>query len=426
MSKTVAATADTPSTTDFPALVTQLADADATTTTPEAALLRATTTVQALNAGHPAGDRQDDGAREHTEPVETPLMSAFVTALPEFGLNNTELLCAELYVPNTDAGSAEISLNSQGNGQLFTPDQADDFANKVIVWGQTVKAMADTARDHNDDVDETDIYMPKLLRECERLGLALQLTDDPAIDLATIQAIDGRRTLIARADGVPVAYDDVHPVGRCIECNSLLDDTALPFVPANAVPGYGGGKHIDGTDIKICQLCFTASGLPLTAAQRGPEWMAKYECTPWCVMDHADTDGAPGWHQGLTVKVTAPTSTFGTPYSKEPESVVLAARITQTTEEANAYGLETQIWLDVDAEILELSPQQARTLFTAMQRIMPALQSMCQQAEWLARGDYPGDPEIRARKEAEQAAHAKAIGPRCADASESTDSSQAA
>ncbi|MFJ9376801.1 DUF6907 domain-containing protein [Streptomyces sp. NPDC101455] len=417
--------------------VTTFRSTDSTVTTPQLRTLPA-------NVGDSERTRidetPDDGAREHTRQFAEPLMAATVTAPPEFGLNSPELLYAE-YAPDPEHNAgAEISLNSQGNGSLFAPDQASDFANTVIAWGKQVKAMARTAQEDAEDIQselrrpaENAEYLPKLVRECERLGLALQFTDDPAVDLTEIKVIDGRRTLIARADEVPVAYDDVEGVGLCLDCKSEFDDSAILYAPANAVPGFGGYEDISGEYAKICRPCFEASGLPLTAVQRGPEWIAQYECPSWCVMDHAGADGAPGWHQGLAVKVTAPTSTFSQPSSKEPESVVLSARINQTTQDADAYGLETQIWLGVDMEILELTLAQARTLFTAMQRIMPALQSMCQQAEWLARDDYPGDPEIRARREAEQDAHAKAISekrdcgcPRCAAKCESANSSQAA
>ncbi|NEC92175.1 hypothetical protein [Streptomyces sp. SID12501] len=327
--------------------------------------------------------------------AEQPPMSAVVTALPEFELNSPELLYAESFVPDPDTGSVEISLNSQGNGQLFTPDQADDFANKVIVWGRTVKAMADAARDHNDDVDETDIYMPKLVRECERLGLALQLTDDPAIDLAEIRVIDGRRTLIARVDEVPVAYDSVHPVGRCVTCNNLLDDTALPFVPANAMPGYGGGKNITGEDIKICRPCVTASGLPLTAAQRGPEWMARWGCPGFCVENHGQF-GALECHSTVPVETRmciAELDSSG--YSENGETLPwLSAQVIVTNDKPQAYGRKTGVWLSSGVHVAEISPAKAREALDAMRGFVARLAAVVNDAERIAANDFDGDPEI--------------------------------
>jgi hypothetical protein len=149
---------------------------------------------------------------------------------------------------------------------------------------------------------------------------------------------------------------------------------------------------------------------PLTAAQRGgPAWRARYGCPgDWCDMRHDGDDGEPGWHQGRTIAVTAPSSCFDQPGSSGPESTVIAARINQVTQDADAYGLKTEIWLDVDLETLQLTPQQARDLFTGLKRVMPQLDAMCDEAERLSEGDHPGDPEVRARKDAEMDAHIKA------------------
>ncbi|MGK3943693.1 hypothetical protein ABK046_35380 [Streptomyces caeruleatus] len=125
------------------------------------------------------------------------------------------------------------------------------------------------------DHAENKAYLPKLIQECERLGLALQLTDDPTVDLPGIRTIDGRRTVVARADEVTVAYDDVHAVGRCLTCSGELDGTALLYFPANALLSFRAVQDMTGADVKICRTCVEASGIPLTAAQRGPEWMLR-------------------------------------------------------------------------------------------------------------------------------------------------------
>jgi hypothetical protein len=150
---------------------------------------------------------------------------------------------------------------------------------------------------------------------------------------------------------------------------------------------------------------------PLTAAQRGgPAWLAEYGCPgDWCDMAHDGDDGNPGWHQGRTVAVTAPTKVFSNPSSSAPESVVLAARINQTTDAADAYGLTTKVWVDVDLEVLELTIPQFRALLAAMRHGLPQWEAMANEAEQLATGDHQGDPEVRARYEAELTAHLKAI-----------------
>lgn len=62
---------------------------------------------------------------------------------------------------------------------------------------------------HEVDEDDNASYLPDLTRECEQRGLDLQLTDDPAVDLPEIKTIDGRLTLVARADQLGVALDEV-------------------------------------------------------------------------------------------------------------------------------------------------------------------------------------------------------------------------
>lgn len=85
-----------------------------------------------------------DHAREHAEP----LMAATIPTLPAFGLPGQELLYAELYSA-PEGENMLVSLNSQGNGALFTPEQTADYARKVIAWGRDVEAMAERAAAHN-------------------------------------------------------------------------------------------------------------------------------------------------------------------------------------------------------------------------------------------------------------------------------------
>jgi hypothetical protein len=253
-------------------------------------------------------------------------------------------------------------------------------------------AQADTAREDTDDNAE---YLPKLIRECERLGLALQLTDDPAIDLSEIRVIDGHRTVIARADEVGVAYDDVHAVGRCIECDSELDDTALLYAPANGVPGHTCGKDMSGADIKICRPCVTASGLPLTAAQRGPEWMARFGCISLCIENH-------GQGGALECHATNPAETKlritdvdSSGYSENGATLPwLSAQVIVINDRAQAYGRETRVWLSSGVHLAEISPAKARQALDAMRGFVAQLAVVVADAERIAADDFDGDPEI--------------------------------
>ena len=67
------------------------------------------------------------------------------------------------------------------------------------------------------------------------------------------------------------------------------------------------------------------------------------------------------------------------------------------------------MWLDVDLEVLELTVPQFRALLAAMRRGLPQWEAMADEAERMAEGDHQGDPEVRARYEAELTAHLKAI-----------------
>ena len=127
MSKSVVANTGTSSTEDFAALVTQLADADATTTTPDAARLRATTSVQALNTERPAGDNPGDGAREHTETALRPVT---------VNLNGGEL---------EDDGS-QLVLWSYLKGGLYDIEAAHD--NRVISRADAEERLRVSLADH--------------------------------------------------------------------------------------------------------------------------------------------------------------------------------------------------------------------------------------------------------------------------------------
>lgn len=84
---------------------------------------------------------------ESTETATAPSTSkntATLAALPAFELATPELLHAEVADDPDYAGL--ISLDSQGNGQLFTPDEADASADRVIGWGRQVKTMAGRLR----------------------------------------------------------------------------------------------------------------------------------------------------------------------------------------------------------------------------------------------------------------------------------------
>ncbi|MFI9760980.1 DUF6907 domain-containing protein [Streptomyces sp. NPDC051963] len=253
------------------------------------------------------------------------------------------------------------------------------------------------------DHAENKACLPKLIQECERLGLALQLTDDPTVDLPGVRTIDGRRTVVARADEVAVAYGDVHAVGRCLTCSSELDDTALLDFPANALLSFRAVQDMTGADVKICHTCFEASGLPLTAAQRGPEWMLRWCCPPWCVNDHTAPCAAE-WHCAFPAEAKlrdAAVDSSG--YSGSSDGLPwLSAQVVVSNDKPQAYGRRTQVWLSYGVRLGELSPAEAREALGEMRGFVNQLEHVVKQAEKIARDDFGSDPEIaRLDREAE-------------------------
>ncbi|MEU1303319.1 hypothetical protein [Streptomyces shenzhenensis] len=84
----------------------------------------------------------------------------------------------------------------------------------------------EAAREHS---DENATHLPALTRECEQRGLALQVTEGPSTDLPQIKVIGGRRTLVAHADELGIALDEVRhglaKTGTCAEWPGLCTQT---------------------------------------------------------------------------------------------------------------------------------------------------------------------------------------------------------
>lgn len=130
-----------------------------------------------------------------------------------------------------------------GTASDFPADQAPEVAAQLRAAADSIEAMQAKVENAG--------YLPALRSECERLGLALQLTDDLDLDLPELKVIDGVQTVLARADSLGIALDDVRGFartrGRCVDCMDTLDDTATPYADLYI--------HLDGTPIMICQSC---------------------------------------------------------------------------------------------------------------------------------------------------------------------------
>ncbi len=83
--------------------------------------------------------------------------------------------------------------------------------------------------EQRDEADDNTAYLTELKRECERLRVALQLTDTPSADLPEIKTIDGRVTCLAWTGELGVALDEVRITYRqaAVFITSSLETEAL-------------------------------------------------------------------------------------------------------------------------------------------------------------------------------------------------------
>lgn len=142
---------------------------------------------------------------------------------------------------------------------------------------------------------------------------------------------------------------------------------------------------------------------PLTAAQRGAQWMNKWGCPGFCVENH----GQPG---ALECHSTAPVETQlraadvdCSGYSANAEGLPwMTAQVIVNNDKAAAYGRETRVWLGYGVHLAELSPAKARQALDAMRAYVVRLSAVVDLADQVAADDFAGDPEIaRLDREAE-------------------------
>lgn len=336
-------------------------------------------------------------AREHLIPLASRLANGIAKGSARGKQSETD---AARIILQLEQNHAEANAIGLGSPEL---DAFHSLIISLVAEADDPKAVIAHVAELLCDHAENKAYLPKLIQECERLGLDLQLTDEPVVDLPEIRTIDGRRTVIARADEVAVAYDDVHAVGRCLTCSGELDDTALLYFPANALLTSRGTQDMTGTDVKVCRTCVEASGLPLTAAQRGPEWMLRWGCPPWCVNDHAAPCAAE-WHSAFPAQTNLRDATIDSSgFSGNGDGLPwLSAQVVVSNDKPQAYGRRTQVWLGYGVHLGELSPAEAREALEEMRGFVNRLEHVVKQAEEIARDDFEGDPEIaRLDREAE-------------------------
>lgn len=137
----------------------------------------------------------------------------------------------------------------------------------------------------------------------------------------------------------------------------------------------------------------TAMQAVVTAAQRGPEWMARWGCTPWCVNDHRSTF-APDWHTSAPVETALRNIDSANRPTENAQLPFLAARTVLINDKPQAYGRETRVWLDYGTSTGELTPAEARDTLDAMRGFLAEFEAVVDLAEAVAADDFDGDPEI--------------------------------
>lgn len=130
---------------------------------------------------------------------------------------------------------------------------------------------------------------------------------------------------------------------------------------------------------------------PLTAAERGEDWTRRYNCTSTCVMDHAGSDGTPGWHQGPTARVTTPKLTDDQE-AGDPTDTILAARVTTVNDDPHIHGIHSTLWLDYGLDTVELDLPGVDQVIDQLETFLPKLRAMRQHLAEAQAGDRPADP----------------------------------
>lgn len=274
-------------------------------------------------------------------------------------------------------------------------------------------STSDPAREHADDNAS---YLPALRAECERQGLGLHITDDPSLDLPEIRTVNGRRSWVVRSDELGVALDEVRFTAEQAAAPTL--DQLIAALPEAADRAMKTALPERYTPELAAEFAQTMARLlreqqqerPLTAAQRGPEWMAKWGCPGFCVEEHG-TSGAMEWHSTAPVETTLKAAEVDcSGYSENGESLPwMTAQVIVNNDKAQAYGRETKVWLGYGVHLAELPPDEARRALDALRGFTVRLAAVVDFAEQVAADDFAGDPEIAAADREAEGRRVRAI-----------------
>lgn len=134
---------------------------------------------------------------------------------------------------------------------------------------------------------------------------------------------------------------------------------------------------------------------PLTAAQRGTEWMLRFGCPPWCIENHGQP-GALECHATTLAETKLRISDVDSSGYSESGAALpwLSAQVVVMNDRAQAYGRETRVWLSSGVHLSEISPAKAREALEAMRGFVSQLEAVVDDADRIAADDFAGDPEI--------------------------------
>lgn len=195
------------------------------------------------------------------------------------------------------------------------------------------------------------------------------------------------------------------------EALSTLDfDKVIAALPAaidhamrNTVPDLYTAER--AADLAAAMTAELRKPTPLTAADRGTEWMLRYGCTAWCINDHTDP-ASPDFHNA------GETATALRATDLEPCAIDqpwLTAETVVMNDRPWAYGRETRVLLGYGDHLAELTPDNARKALEAMRGFIAQLEAVVDQADASALDDFDGDPDIAAANRQAETARIKRI-----------------
>ncbi|MFC7842525.1 DUF6907 domain-containing protein [Streptomyces sp. NPDC057382] len=221
----------------------------------------------------------------------------------------------------------------------------------------------------------------------------------------------------AQRTGITVAYGASPVPGH----GSPLDLWATPDMADYAYEAVYDASRISTADAEasireqlaehnVQVAAFLNEDGPLTARQRGADWMLRWGCTPWCVNDHT-SPGAPEWHSTAPVETDLRNIDSANTPAENAKLPFLAARTVVANDKSQAYGRTTRVWLDFGTSTGEISPAKARQALEAMRRFVTDFEDVVEHAERSAADDFEGDPEIARLDDEYMDRHIRAVSP---------------